>query len=451
MTRRPDGSTAVAGRGVRARAAAMIAVGAALVAAPFIPTASAQDVEFIGYLGLADSDAVTQTGGDPSQLGYPQVQAKTAHTFSSLDTGANGLALASTQWPGELAGNAGGLAQVFGAPEESAVLNYPVRAEASTVGPAESSQPGMIARVQGPLAEAIATSGGFDGGGSEFLSFGDARTVSRSELVDGVLVVTATAVVTDIDIGGAITIDSVETVAIARSDGTGGSREGRAVVSGLEIAGQPARVDEDGVHAGDDGSDNPADAVSQVVIDQVLSNFEQAFQVRMFMSAPRERDDGAIQEYRSGSLVIDLVAGDPQAGQGGDGTLAIGGSNAYAQATAGTPFSATPAAAPASVATDDAAPPPDPPAAPELFEPSPVVDSIASPAPVATSDPSGFETAAPAVLESIPIVDRFSGLGFTMPLFLLVGGLLAGRGLIRFHTAVSRPRAAACLIDGEPT
>ena len=433
-------------RGARVRAGASVVAGLALMVCPFVlPEAHAQD-SLIGYLGLADSDGIAQTGGEPTSQGYPQAQSKTAHTFSSIDTGPNGLALASTQWPGELVGNAGSLAQVFGAPEQAGAANYPVRAEASTAGPAEASQPGMHARVEGPLAEATASSEGFDGAGSEFLTFGDVQTVSRSEVIDGEVVVTATAVVTDIEIGGVITIDSVQTTAIARSDGADGSNSGAATVSGLEIAGQPARVDEDGVHAGSSRSDNPADAVAQAVIDQVLSNFADAFVVEMYMSSPSTRDEGPIQEYRSGALIITMQVGDPDAGQGGDGVMAIGGSNAYVQAATGTPFE-TP--------TSLVVPPPTEPVAPTSpsFEPAP--DTGGSPdlgvpeTPSTTDAP--VDVAAPPILDTVPIVDRFGGLGFAMPFFLLLGGLLAGRGLHRFHAAVVRPGAGGgCLIDGEP-
>lgn len=431
-------STATA---ARVRAIALLAAGLSLLAVPLVlPVAHAQD-ELIGYLGLADSDGISQTGGSPTSQGYPQAQSKTAHTFSSLDTGPNGLALASTQWPGELAGNAGSLAQVFGAPEEAAAANYPVRAEASTVGPAESSQPGMYARVEGPLAEAIASSDGFDGDGSDLITFGDVETVSRSELIDGEMVVTATATITDIVIGGAITIDSVHTRAIARTDGGDGTNTGSATVTGLEIAGQPARVDEEGVHAGDGTTENPADAVAQVLIDEVLSNFAEAFEVEIFMSSPARRDEGAIQEYRSGALVITMQLGDPDAGEGGDGVFAIGGSNAYAQASSGIPFTAA-------VPLPPAAAPIDPvPTSPPPFD-SPVETSPAASEPA--EDQSTPELSAPPVLDSTPIVDRFDGLGFAMPFFLLLGGLLAGRGLHRFHTAVVRPGdTAGCIIDGE--
>jgi hypothetical protein len=430
----------------RARAAASIVLGVAIMVSPFVvPDAHAQDT-LIGYLGLADSDGVSQTGGEPTSQGYPQAQSKTAHTFSSIDTGPNGLALASTQWPGELVGNAGSLAQVFGAPEEAGAANYPVRAEASTAGPSEAaSEPGMRAKVEGTLAEATATSEGFDGAGSEFLTFGDVQTVSRSEVIEGEVVVTATATVTDIEIGGIITIDSVQTTAIARSDGTDGSNSGGATVSGLEIAGQPARVDEDGVHAGESSSDNPADAVAQAVIDQVLSNFADAFVVEMYMSSPSIRDEGAIQEYRSGALVVTMQVGDPQTGQGGDGVMAIGGSNAYVQAATGTPFS-TPTTL---VVPPVTSPPTD---TTPSFEPVPDTsggaDLGSTETPTTTEAPA--EVAAP-ILQTVPIVDRFGGLGFAMPFLVLLGGLLAGRGLHRFHAAVVRPGAAGgCLIDGEP-
>lgn len=433
--------------GSRARGALMTAAGLSLVVGPFVVPSSAQEEELIGYLGLADSDAITQTGGDPSQAGYPQVQAKLAHTYSSFDTGANGLALASSAWPGEFVGNLGSLAQVFGAPAEAGVLNYPVRAEASTAGPAEASGPGMDARVDGAVAEAVATSGAYDGEGSAFLTYGDVRSVSRSELVDGVLVVTASSTVSDVSIGGVITIDAVHTTAIARSDGATGSNDGSTSVTGLEVGGQPARVDEHGVHAGDGSTENPADAVAQTVIDDVLSNFAEAFEVEVYLSKPRSTDDGSLQEYRSGALVVSLVAGDPDAGQGGDGVLAVGGSNAYAQATSGVPFTAIPlppiSAVPFEASTGTAVPDgggwsPTDSVTPDLDPPSPA--------------PAGHtpeRLASAPVLDSVPIVDRFSGLGFAMSSVVLLGALLAGRGLGRFHAAVTESSPAACLIDGE--
>ena len=432
--------------GPRTRAVLMVLTGAALVMGPFVVPSSAQEEELIGYLGVADSDAITQTGGDPSNQGYPQVQSKTAHTYSSLDTGENGLALSSSQWPGEFAGNAGSLLQVFGAPEEAGALNYPVRAEASTAGPSESSDLGMTARVEGPLAEAIAEAGGFDGEGSEFLTFGDARATSRSELVDGTVTVTATATITDIVIGGVITIESVETVAIARTDGTAGDNEGSTTVSGLVIAGQPARVDENGVQAGDGNTENPADAVAQTVIDDVLSNFAQAFQVELYLSKPRSTDQGNIQENRSGSLVMRLVAGDPEAGQGGDGVIAIGGSNAYAQATSGVPFTAAPLPSVTAAPFDTSPVTSPPPGGGDVSAELPITSPETSPP--TTSAPSD-ELATGPVLDSIPIVERFSGLGFGVPFIVLLGGLIGGRGLQRFHAAVTETSTTACLIDGE--
>lgn len=433
--------------GARSRAIGMIVAGAALVMGPFVVPSSAQQEELIGYLGVADSDAFAQTGGQQAAQGYPQAQTKTAHTFSSLDTGENGRALASSAWPGEFTGNLGSLLQVFGAPEEAGALNYPVRAEASTAGPAEANQPGMSARVDGPLAEATASSDGYDGDGSEFLTFGDVASVSRSELVDGTVVVSATAVVTDIDIGGVITIDSVKTTAIARTDGSTGTSEGNAVVSGVEIGGQPARVDENGIRAGDGTNENPANAIAQTVIDDVLSNFADAFEVEIYVSKPLHTDAGNIQEYRSGSLIVKLSLGDPQ-GDGGDGVIAIGGSNAYAQATSGLPFTATPLP-PVTAAPFDASPATTPLGTAGGSSGGATFDAGTTAPPTSGVDTGPDEIATAPVLDAIPIVDRFSGLGLVMPFVVLLGGLLAGRGLQRFHAAVNQPSVAACLIDGE--
>ena len=53
------------------------------------------------------------------------------------------------------------------------------------------------------------------------------------------------------------------------------------------------------------------------------------------------------------------------------------------------------------------------------------------------------------MLDSVPIVDRFSGLGYGVPFIVLLGGLIGGRGLQRFHAAVTQTSTTACLIDGE--
>ena len=121
-------------RRLRLRAAVLLSAGMAIIAAPFWLHPAEAQTGFVGYTFLADSDGIDQTGGSPGSQGYPQQANETAHTTARIDTGPNGQALASSQWPGDFVGNFGSLAQVFGAPPEAGQANYPVRAEASSSG-----------------------------------------------------------------------------------------------------------------------------------------------------------------------------------------------------------------------------------------------------------------------------------------------------------------------------
>jgi hypothetical protein len=229
----------------RRHGALLLTLGVVLVAVPFaMPPARAQ-TGFVGYLFTADSDGIDQTGGSPGSQGYPQQANETAHTTARIDTGPNGYALASTQWPGDFAGNFGSLLQVFGAPPEAGQLNYPVRAEASSSGQQEvTAEPGMSASAKGPTAEAIAIFDGYDGG--ESMKFGNIESRSSTGLEGELGVARASTNITDFNFGGQITIKSIKTSAGASTDGSTGKAEGQTIVSGVEIGGQPAYVDQDG-------------------------------------------------------------------------------------------------------------------------------------------------------------------------------------------------------------
>ena len=426
----------------RLRAAVLVSLGVALLVVPFWPR-SADAQGFVGYTFLADSDGIGQTGGSPSSQGYPQQANETAHTVARIDTGPNGTALASTQWPGDFVGNFGSLLQVFGAPPEAGQLNYPVRAEASSSGQQQvTAEPGMSAKADGPTAEAVALFDGYDGG--ESMKFGNVESRSTTALEGSLGVARAATTITDFNFGGQITIRSIKTSAGASTDGTTGKAEGSTLVEGLEVAGQPAWVDENGVHAGDQNQPNPADAAAQLIIDQVLSNFKDGAQVDMRTTRATSRSEGSLQEYRSGALVITMTIGDP-AGDGGVGTFEMGGSNASVSATGdlSTGISSEPLPSFDGGLTDIGSPPS---AAVEI--PLPTGSAPATP-PAAVSVPAAPE--APFVSEPAGVT-RFRGIGFAMPFFILLGSILVGRGLHDLHrTLVGAPASSPCLAEREST
>ena len=428
----------------RARAVVLISAGAALLALPFWMRPADAQTGFVGYLFTADSDGIEQTGGSPGSQGYPQQANETAHTTARIDTGPNGQALASTQWPGDFFANFGSLLQVFGAPPEAGQANYPVRAEASSSGQQEvTAEPGMSAKADGPTAEAVALFEGYDGG--ESMKFGNIDSRSSTALEGELGVARASTTITDFNFGGQITIESIQTTAGASTDGTTGKAEGSTLVKGLQIGGQPAWVDENGVHAGDQNQPNPGDAAAQLIIEQVLSNFRDGMQVDMRTTRASTRSEGPVQEYRSGALAISVTLGDPS-GDGGVGTFVMGGSNAYVEATGdlssvGGGDDVLPSFEMPSI---DLSPPPSD--AAEV--PLPTGGGPTSPAPAAAVRvPAAPET--PLVSEPAR-VGRFAGVGFAMPFFILLGSILAGRGLHDLHrTLVGAPTSMPCLAERE--
>jgi hypothetical protein len=166
-------------------------------------------------------------------------------------------------------------------------------------------------------------------------------------------------------------------------------------------------------------------------------------QVDMRTTRAMSRSEGSVQEYRSGALAITVTLGDPS-GDGGVGTFVMGGSVAFVSATGDL-----------SSGTDDA---------PISFDTG-ILDTGSAPAPVAEIPlPTGQSVSTPPAA-AVPLtpsspqapfisepagVSRFAGVGFAMPFFVLLGSLIAGRGLHDLHRSlVGAPVATRCLAEQE--
>lgn len=437
----------MSGRPSLRRAALLVAAGIGALMTAFVSSSAAQtdsgDVPLLAFNLLGDSDAISMQGGQQASQGYPQAVSQTAHTETRVITGPNSSALASMQWPGQFLGNLGSLIQAFGGPPEAGNLNYPVRAEASSSGTRRAEDNGAVAEAEDGAARATARVDGFDDG-ADFLSFGDARTVSRSALEGPLATTTTSATVTDIVLGGgAITIDSVVTRASVSTDGVQGVATGETTVTGLEVGGQPATVDENGVRFAGSETPNPVDAVGQSVVDDALANFSDGFTVEMYLSEPTVRDEGGLQEYRSGSLVIVMTFGDPK-GDGGDGAFLIGGSNAYAQATQGFP--------PPELAAPPATTPAPQPSQGTGVAPAPSAGSVTASTPE-RSEVGEVGEVTDGSERRVPIlatpISRFAGVPFLVLFLVLLASALIGRGLHLLHSALANaPPATACTDRG---
>ncbi len=258
-----------------------------------IAGATAQDAPSVvnGLDAVAFSDGMGQIMGDPNSQPYPVAKGDIAHTEATLSAGPSGYALASTAWPGPLVANAGSLAVLLGAPAQAGNANYSGRAEAFSGGPNDAELPGMTAHAKDGVAEAIAGAKDFEaapGAGA-----GDVRTHSYSSFEAGQLKSTSSCTASDVAFAdGVVTIGSVRTEADATTDGSTGLAGGRTIVSGMQVGGQDATVDGDGVRFTD-----PATAP---IGEQILSNFG----ISMFVAAPRTTEGPSSASHRAGSLVV---------------------------------------------------------------------------------------------------------------------------------------------------
>lgn len=421
-------------------AAALIALGGAMLVGPLtfgIVTARAAAPTFTGFNFDATASSVYMTGGSPASQSYPQVQGHLPHAATSLSTGPAGHALASLAWPGALVGNAGTLAAFLGAPDDAKQADYRVRAEAFSSGPTESTmEPGMHAKALGNLAEATGRVQEF---ATPAFTVDDAQTFSRNELgaADGTS--TASAIVSGLSLAdGVVTIKSVTTTAVAATDGVRGDASGSTIVKGLVVGGQPATVDERGVHFGDQSNPNPADAVAQAVGDNVLTNIG----MTMYLVKPQSRTEGGLASYRSGSLVIEWDVFDQHQGIG---VLMIGGATAFADAS------------PASDVTLPTLPPvTSAPLEPSLTVP-PAVGGIATTPPslggeLSTPPPAstggGDEQAAGPTSFAAEPASYFKGISPGMVILALAGAGMIGAGFRRLQDGVLDIVEGECPLEG---
>lgn len=228
---------------------------------------------------------------------------------ANLASGPVGSALAAVAWPGPIASNVGTLILVSSpsAPPEASMLNYPVRAEAhSGSNPptvTNNSVPGvtMTATAKSDSAESDAV---VQNTASDAGTFGPTHAHSSTTESGDAAKAAANSLVQNVNIGaGAVKIDSVTSTAEAHSDGKKADGAGTTTVQGMTIGGQPATVDQDGIHFGAQGQ--PANQALNDAAKQVLAQSG----ISMVVSAPTKEVKGSNASVTAGSLVITFATG----------------------------------------------------------------------------------------------------------------------------------------------
>jgi hypothetical protein len=279
---------------------------------------------------------------------HPAGQAVFPETTSSLQTGPIGFGFASMGWPGPLAGNLGSLLLIAGGvpvpvplpvppptlpppPPGVTALNDPVRAESHSPGgppDAHFSQPGIALASHADDRHVSATGSMDKTEVPGVFGVGHVDGASTSDLAAGKGLAASTSTVSGFSVGpaGVLKIDSVVSVARATTDGTVATGEGHTVVSGVTVAGQPAWIDETGLHFGQQGQPNPIAPVAN----QVGATALQQAGITVSVSQPQVVRKGATAQFVAGSVIVDWV---PPHGQGTVTTFALGGASASVAAS----------------------------------------------------------------------------------------------------------------------
>ena len=248
---------------------------------------------------------------------------------ANLANGPIGYALASVVWPGPLASNAGSLILVLQptAPPQVTALNNPIRAEARTgqnpPTTTNNNTPGtsMVATATPDLVEALATVNNSSGGGS----FGPSHTHAVTNLAGSSAKAASDSLVQNVSLaGGVVKIDSVASVAEATTDGTKSGGDAHTTVHGMTIGGQPATIDDKGLHIG--SQDQPANAAANQIAQQALGKSGTS----ITLSQPDKETKDATTSVTAGSLVVSW-----NTGSGSIFTVTLGGAEATVTAAPG--------------------------------------------------------------------------------------------------------------------
>ena len=257
-----------------------LAILAALAVGPwFIATSGAADLSGFDLLARAPAVELSIDSGLLPAPTHPAFDGTVPETSASLETGPIGHGLASMFWPGALGGYFGTAVKQLnqlcttqlpisvsslppaclpipqGLKDNASAFNDPVKAETFFPGgPVDARYPtqaipgvSVTSHAGADAVESIARIDGFAAPGLGSVGLITARSITsrtgstaaseaRSEVSNVVLA------------GGLVTVDHITSWARETTDGQHATGQGHTIVSGVNVAGVPATVDERGLH-----------------------------------------------------------------------------------------------------------------------------------------------------------------------------------------------------------
>ena len=240
------------GRASRRLHRATTAAGLVLVLAGVPASTSAQSVEggFVGYSGTASGTALTAFPSVPALLPVDvPIEATLSLATSTLSSGGQGFGRASTFFPGTFVTGARALIETASG-TRLPIPDYPIVVEAREFEEAKHTEvPGvtMTTDVDPARAISIADTGAF--GVSAVVGVRELRTESKVVLESDKLTSTSTTTISGLDVAGVLSIGTIVSTATVVSDGTASTCSGGVTISGVTVAGSPATLDDEGLHA----------------------------------------------------------------------------------------------------------------------------------------------------------------------------------------------------------
>lgn len=421
-----------------------LTVGSGCVAAALLPAVAAVASTAPPGSGLQSYRLSALAPGVQVRQGTESTEAVVPQSLATLRNGPVGFGQSAVVWPGALAGNAGSLLVIAGAPQEARAANSPIRAEATTgSGPEEvvnDDYPGTTMAATAKEDRVSATSTVDNGAVSPVASFTDAETRSVTTVTGAAAVVSeAFSSVSGIDLaGGQVTVEGVTSTARAVGDGRTASATGRTLVSGVRIAGQAVTIGQDGVTVAGTGLPR-ADDEAEKAVNTALASLK----MTAVLSGASEEREGASTSFTAGSLVFSWTQS-----SGARATVVLGGATVAVSAAPGGPLPPQPGQDPPPLP-----PGPDPAldgSTPPLGEQPGLEPAVGSGDPRPTA-PSGAPPAVaelPALTSAAAVLPELLSPAWTL-CALLGAGLLAA-GLRRLPDRLLAAPSVACALEETP-
>lgn len=245
------------------------------------------------------------------------VDSSAPDALTTISAGPSTFARAGVYDPGDLLASPDTLAQLGGFPgyEPGTIPKYPYRIEATSgFGDSEvdsNPAPGLRGRVEAQPDHSFAQAAAGESRAPGLVGFGGVTTTTTTETDGNTVTVTARTEVSDFDLLGLLTIDSIVSEVQAVSDGadtvvSGGTEVGTAMLAGEEVT-----IDEDGIQpeASDDEGGQLGGALKSLSGD--ASELLTEAGITVTAGGVVEQDGGDIAQLAATGLQIELdITGD---------------------------------------------------------------------------------------------------------------------------------------------